>query len=85
MCVFTINCFKDNNKTAHWVGYSKLRFLDIDDLFKRTLHFDEKEASLTGNIKEEEHTVKNTTDGARKNAKEHEINDKYNEKVVTIE
>ena len=26
-------CFKDNNKPAHWVGSSKLRYLNIDDLF----------------------------------------------------
>ena len=30
------NCFKDNVKTAHWVGHSQLRSLDTDDLFKIT-------------------------------------------------
>ena len=27
--------FKDNNKHVHWVGHSRLRSLDIDELFKR--------------------------------------------------
>ena len=39
---------KDNSKPAHWVGHSKLRSLDIDELFKRTPKFDEKGASVTG-------------------------------------
>ena len=42
-------CFKDNVKTAHWVGHSKLRSLDIDEFLKRTPIFDEKEANVTGN------------------------------------
>ena len=40
-------CFKDNNKPAHWVGHSKLGSLDIDEFFKRTPNFDEKEAIVT--------------------------------------
>ena len=40
-------CFKDNNKPAHWVGHSKLRSLDMDEFFKRTPTFDEKEAIVT--------------------------------------
>ena len=28
-------CFKDNNKTAHWVGHSKLNPLDLEDFYKR--------------------------------------------------
>ena len=46
-------CFKDNNKPAHWVGHSKLRSLDVDDLFKRTPKFDENQASVTWNTEEE--------------------------------
>ena len=42
-------CFRDNNKPAYWVGQSKLISLDIDEFFKRTLKFDEKHASVTGN------------------------------------
>ena len=30
-----IDIFKDNVKTAHWVGHSQLRYLDTDDLFKK--------------------------------------------------
>ena len=40
--------FKDNNKPAHWLGHSKLISLEIDELFKITPNFYEKEASLTG-------------------------------------
>ena len=47
-CV-SLNFFsKDNNKPAHWVGHSKLRSLDIYELFKRTPNVDEKESSVTG-------------------------------------
>ena len=34
--------FKDNNKPAHWISHSKLRSLDIDELFQLTPKFDEK-------------------------------------------
>ena len=27
-------CLKDNNKTAHWIGHSKLKTLDTEDFFK---------------------------------------------------
>ena len=36
---------KDNNKTAHWVGHSKLKTLDLEDLFKRKRKINEIEAS----------------------------------------
>ena len=39
---------KNNVKIAHWVGYSQLRSLDTDDLFKITPVVDEKQASVTG-------------------------------------
>ena len=45
-----------NNKPAHWVGHSKLRDLDIYELFKRTPNFDEKEASVSGETEEEKNT-----------------------------
>ena len=46
--------FKANDKPAQWVGFSKLRSLDIDELFKITPKFDENQASATGNTLEEE-------------------------------
>ena len=50
ICVSLKNiCFQDNDKPAHWVGHSKLRFLYIDDFFKITPKFDENQASVTGN------------------------------------
>ena len=52
------NCFKDNNKPAHWVGHSKLIYLEINELFKRTLNFDEKEASVAGKTEEEKVQIK---------------------------
>ena len=52
------NCFKDNNKPAHWVGHSKLISLDIDEFFKITPKFDEKEAIVTGTTEEEKNTAK---------------------------
>ena len=78
-------CFKDNKKSAHWVGHSKLRSLDLDELFKRTPNFDEKEASVTGKTLEEKNTVKKTTDDADENIGDNEIIHKYKEEVVTIE
>ena len=44
-----ITCFKDNVKTAHWVGRSQSRSLDTDDFFKITPVVDEKQASVTVN------------------------------------
>ena len=43
------NRFKDNVKTAHWVGRSQLRSLDTDDFFKRISVVDEKQASVNVN------------------------------------
>ena len=43
---------KKNDKPAHWVGYSKLGSLDIDDFFKRTPKFDENQAIVTVNTEE---------------------------------
>ena len=42
-------CFKDNVKTAHWVGHLQIISLYTDDLFKRTSVVDEKKVSVTGN------------------------------------
>ena len=53
------NCFKDNNKPAHWVGQSKLRSLEIYEFFKITPNFDEREASMTGKTEEEKIQIKN--------------------------
>ena len=73
MCVFKNECFKDNNKPAHWVGHSKLRSLYIDELFKRTPNFDEKWASVSGKTEEEKDTSKKTTDDSDTNAEDNEI------------
>ena len=43
------NCFKDNVKTAHWVGKSQLRSLDTYSSFERTPVVDNTQASVTGN------------------------------------
>ena len=58
LCVFKKSCFKDNNNPAHWVGHSKWGSLDIDEFFKITPKFDEKEASVTGKTEEEKNTEK---------------------------
>ena len=47
LCVFIIFS-KDNNKTANRVVQSKLGSLEIDEFFKITPNFDEKEARVTG-------------------------------------
>ena len=49
MCLQKKTCFKDNVKTAHWVGNSKLWSIDTDYLFKRTPVVDVKQASVTEN------------------------------------
>ena len=49
---------KVNNKPAHWVGHSKLRSLEIDNFFKITQNFDEKEATVTGKTEKEKNTYK---------------------------
>ena len=79
------NCFKYNNKPAHWVGQSKLRFLDIDELFKWTPKFDENQACVTGKTEEEKNTSKKTTDDADTNAEDNKNIHKNREIVVTIE
>ena len=79
-----INCFKDNNKRAHWVGHSKLRSLEIYEFFKRTPNFDEKEASVTWKTEKERNTAKNTTDDFDRNAEDNGIINKDKEKMVTI-
>ena len=39
LCVFKKTYFKDNDKTTHWVGHSRLRSLDMDEFFKITQNF----------------------------------------------
>ena len=53
--------FKDNVKTAHWVGHLQLRSIDTEYLFKRTPAVDEKQASVTVN------TMKHSVFGRGKN------------------
>ena len=74
------NRFKDNNKPAHWVGHSKSGSPDIDDFFKITQTFDEKEASVTGKTKEEKNTAKTITDDADSNTEDNERIHKDKEK-----
>ena len=40
-------CLKNNNKTARWVGHSKLKPLDTIDVFKKKI-INDLQASLTG-------------------------------------
>ena len=80
-----INCFKYNVKPAHWVGHSKLRSLDTDNLFKRTPKFYENQSIVTRNTGEEGNAVENSTDDADENVEENEIIHKNKDKVVTIE
>ena len=42
-------CFKDDDKPSHWVGHSKLKSLNIDELFLKTPKFYENKASVTRN------------------------------------
>ena len=58
--------------------------LDIDEFFLKTPKVDKKQASVTGNIEEEENTAKKITYDADENAEENEIIQKDKEKVVTI-
>ena len=53
MCFFKKYFFKDDNKPVNLVGQLKLRSLDIDELFKRTPNFDEKETSVTDKKEED--------------------------------
>ena len=54
------NVFKDNVKTAYWVGHSQLRYLDTDDFFKRTPVVYGKHASITVN------TMKQSVSGKKR-------------------
>ena len=83
MCVF--NFFKYNNKSAHWVGHSKVGPLKIDEFFKRTPNFYEKEAIVTGKTEEEKNTAKKTTDYDDANVEDDGRIHKNKGKVVTIE
>ena len=56
----------------------------MDELFKRTPKFDEKDASVTGKIEEQKNTEKKTTDYADANAEDNEIIYKDKEKLVTM-
>ena len=49
---------KNNNKTEHWVDHSKLRYLELNEFFKRTPNFDEKEASVPGKTGDEKILIK---------------------------
>ena len=42
-------CLKDNNKTAHWVGHSQLKFLDTDDFSRVTPVVDDIQDIITDN------------------------------------
>ena len=52
---------KDNNKTTHWVGYSKLKPLD-KDFFKEKLINDQQD-SLTGTTIEQSDSGRKTDPG----------------------
>ena len=68
-----IDCFKDNNKPAHWVGHSKLRSLEIYEFFKITPNFDEKEDSVTGKTEEDKNKDRQTSNDNDANAEDNEI------------
>ena len=80
---FKKNCFKDKNKPAHWVGHSKLRSLEINGLFKRTLKYSWKEASVTGIIEEEKRKEKISNDDDE-SAEDIEHFNEDKKKLVTI-
>ena len=40
---------KDNNKTSHWVGHSKLKTLYLEDFYNRKIIINKLEDSITGN------------------------------------
>ena len=60
VCVSSKKCFKDNIKTAHWVGHPQLRTLDTDDLFIRKPVVDENQTSVTGNTMKQSDSGKKT-------------------------
>ena len=82
LCVYSKKWFKDNDKPAHWVGHSKLRSLDIDELFKIKQKFDENQASVTGNIEGEGDAAEKTNDDADENSEANQINDKIRTKLL---
>ena len=57
----------------------------MDDFFKRTPNFDEKEASVTGKTEEEKQYIYKTSDDDDANAEDDERIHIDKEKVVTIE
>ena len=55
-------CLKDNNKTEHWVGHSKLKPMYIEYCFKIKNIINELEASLTvATIKQSNYGTENNT------------------------
>ena len=62
-----------NNKPANWVGHSKLGSLEMDEFFKRTQFFYEKEASVTGKTEEEKNIDRKTSNDDDANAEDNEI------------
>ena len=47
-CVYSNKfCLKDNNKTVHWVGHSKLKPLYLEYFYKIIIIINELEAILT--------------------------------------
>ena len=82
LCVF--KTIKDNNKTAHWVGHSKLRSVYIDEFFKKTPKIYEKEASVTVKTEEEKNTAKTNTDDSNENVEDNERIRKDKGKLVTM-
>ena len=91
--------FKDNVKTAHWVGNSQLRSLDTDKFFKVISVVDDIQASVTINTmkqwssrknpdllqKEEENVAEEANDIAAVNAEANKFDDNNNEMFVTTE
>ena len=58
-------CLKDNNKTSHWVGHSKLKTLYLKDFYNRKIIINEIEAGLSGNkIGHSDYVMKNNTDAS---------------------
>ena len=51
-----INHINKCDRTSHWVGHSKLKELDINDLFEMKQMIEDLEAKLTGALKENSNT-----------------------------
>ena len=63
MCVFKKYYLKDNDKTSHWVGHSKLKPQDLDYFYKGKIIINKLEDSLTKNtIEESDYGMKNILD-----------------------